>query len=242
MNVEPPPKTLSDHFEMQFALRGNDRLVQLRIGAEHEGRIFVVQRRKPRGHFVLFTPRLRLQRGVNVRARIFRHGKFHRMIPGAERVAGVRLLEFHCRANVARAQTRHRLARVAVEQKNLPDAFRDVAVGVEQIAAGRDLSGINSEERQLAEVFFIHCLEHLQHRLGATDFHLRLSARAFRIDLLAIERRGTVFPNKIEQAPDADVRSGRRAEERDEHLRLHRRVNARAKFLLRQRTLLEKFV
>src|SRR5437016_12134414 len=72
MKVEPPPQTLSDHFEMQFALRGNDRLVQLRIGAEHEGRIFVVQCRKPRGHFVLFTPCLRLQRGVNARARIFR--------------------------------------------------------------------------------------------------------------------------------------------------------------------------
>ena len=80
-----------------------------------------MQRRQPRGHFVLFTSRLGLQRGVNVRARIFRHGKFHRMIRRAKRVAGVRVLEFfHRRANVARAETRHRLARPAVEQKNLP--------------------------------------------------------------------------------------------------------------------------
>ena len=163
---------------------------------------------------------------------------------GAERVAGMRLLEFHRRANVARAETRHRLARVAVEQKNLPDAFRDVAVGVEQIAAGSDLPRINPEERKLAEMFFIHRLEHLQHRLGATDFHLHLgaAARVFCIDLLAIERRGTVFRDEVEQAPDADVRRGRGAEERDEHLRLPRRVNTRAKFLLRQRALLEKFV
>ena len=80
MKAEPPPKTLRDHFEMQFALRGNDRLVQLRIDAENKSRIFVVQRREPRGQFVLFTLRLELQRGVNVRTRIFRHGKFQRMI------------------------------------------------------------------------------------------------------------------------------------------------------------------
>src|SRR5499427_5446996 len=84
MKPETPLKTLSDHFEMQFALRGNDRLMQLRIDAENKCRIFVVQRREPRGHFVLFTSRLRLQRGVNVRARIFRHGKFQRMIGGAK--------------------------------------------------------------------------------------------------------------------------------------------------------------
>src|SRR2546430_11269312 len=130
MKPEPPPKALSDHFEMQFALRGNDRLMQLRIDTENKCRIFVVQRREPRGHFVLFTLRLGLQRGVNVRARIFRHGKFHRMIRGAKRVAGVRVPELYRRANVARTETRHRLARLAVWQKNLPDAFADLALGL----------------------------------------------------------------------------------------------------------------
>src|SRR5262249_56096634 len=94
MNVESPPQTLSDHFEMQLALRGNDRLMQLRIDTENKCRIFVVQGRKPCGYFVFFSSRLELQRCVNVRARIFRRGKFHRMIRGAERVAGVRLLYF----------------------------------------------------------------------------------------------------------------------------------------------------
>ena len=79
--------------------------MQLRIDTENKCRIFVVQRREPRGHFVLFTWRLGLQRGVNVRARIFRHGKFHRMIRRAKCVAGVRVLEFHRRANVSRAET-----------------------------------------------------------------------------------------------------------------------------------------
>jgi hypothetical protein len=36
MNTEPPPKTLRDELEMQFALSGNDRLVLLRIGAENK--------------------------------------------------------------------------------------------------------------------------------------------------------------------------------------------------------------
>jgi len=60
MKPKPPSKALSDHFEMQFALRGNDRLMQLRIDTENKCRIFVVQRREPRCHFVLFTWRLGL--------------------------------------------------------------------------------------------------------------------------------------------------------------------------------------
>ena len=203
MNVEPPPKTLGDDFEMQFALRGNDRLVQLGIDAENKGRIFVVQRREARGHFVLLTLRLGLQRGVNVRVRIFRRGKFHRMIRGAKRVAGVRVLELHHRANVARAETRHRLARLAVEQINLPDAFGDVAVGVEQIAAGRDVPGINPEERKLAEVLFVHRLEHLQHRLGAAECHFQLVAAA-RVS-------ASTFSRSTGEEPYFAMKSSRRA-------------------------------
>src|SRR5262249_55440595 len=151
MKTEPPPKTFRDHFKMQFALRGNDRLMQLRIDTENKCRIFVVQRREPRGHFVLFTWRLGLQRGVNVLARIFRAGKFPWVIRRAKRAAGLRVLEFHCRANVTGAETRHCLARVAIEQKNLADALGGGAVGVEQITAGRDLPGVDPEERKLSK-------------------------------------------------------------------------------------------
>ena len=106
MHVEPPLQTLCDHVKMQFALRGNDGLVQFRIDAENKCRVFVMQGGETRGHFVLFTSRFGLQRGVNIRSRIFRHGKFQRMIRSAKRVAGVRLLEFHRRANVAGAEAR----------------------------------------------------------------------------------------------------------------------------------------
>src|SRR5262249_49720795 len=104
MKTESPPKTLSDHFKMLFPLGGNDRLRQLGRDAENKCRIFVVQRREPRGHFVLFTSYLELQRGVNVRPRILRHRKFDRMIRCAKRVASVGVLEFHGRTNVARAE------------------------------------------------------------------------------------------------------------------------------------------
>src|SRR5262245_51448799 len=113
------------------------------------------------------------------------------MIRGAKSVAGMRVLEFYGRANVARTEARHRLPRLAVEQKNLPDAFGDVTVGVEGIAASRDLTGINPEKRKLAKVFFVHRLEHLQHWLSASDFHFYLGAatRVLCIDLFAIEGR-----------------------------------------------------
>ena len=72
------------------------------------------------------------------------------------------------------------------------------------------MPGINPEERKLAEMFFIHRLEHLQHRLGAADlyFDLRAAARVFCIDLLAIERRGIVFRDEVQQTPDTDVGRG----------------------------------
>ena len=44
------------------------------------------------------------------------------------------------------------IVRDATLDRLLTDAFRGVAVGVDQIAAGRDLPGINPEERKLAEV------------------------------------------------------------------------------------------
>ena len=116
---------------MQFALRGNDRLMQLRIDPEEKSRIFIVQGGKPRGHLVLFTLGLQLECGVNVRARIFRHGKFYGMIRGAKGVAGMGVLEFDRRADVTRAKPRDHLAGMTVEQENLADPFRDVAVGVE---------------------------------------------------------------------------------------------------------------
>src|SRR5437660_11370690 len=105
MKPEPPPKALSDHFEMQFALRGNDRLMQLRIDTENKCRIFVVQRREPRGHFVLFTWRLGSQRADNVRARTFRHARFQRIIRRADCGPGVRGREYPRRADVSRAGT-----------------------------------------------------------------------------------------------------------------------------------------
>ena len=102
----------------------------------------------------------------------------------------MRVFEFNRRANVARAETGRRLAGLAIEHKNLPNAFRDVSIGIERIAPGRDLPGINPEERKLAEVFFVHRLEHLQHWLGAVDFHFQLgaTARVLGIHLLSIER------------------------------------------------------
>ena len=162
----------------------------------------------------------------------------------AKRVAGVRVLELDHRADVAGAERADRLARLAVEQVNLPDALVDLAVAVEQIHAGGDRAGIDAEERQFAEMRLGHRLEDVEPPVrgssSATSTSLPLAST--RLDLFAVHRRRAVFGDEIHQPRDADVVFRRRAEQRDEQFLLHRRVDAGAEFLLRQAALLEKLV
>ena len=157
------------------------------------------------------------------------------MFQRAERVAGVRVLELHDRADVARAERVNGLAGLAVEQENLADALGDFAVAVEQIRAGGHRAGIDAEKRQLAELRLGHVLEDVGHGLGVVEDDLGLIAVGVnRRDIFAVHRRRAVFGDEIHQARDADIFFRRGGEERDEQFLLHRRVDAGAEFLLRQ--------
>jgi hypothetical protein len=78
MHVETAAQSIRQHFQMQFSLGGNDRLVQFGIHPVKEGRILLVQRSEPGRDFVLLARSVRLQRGVNGRFGPFDSRQRHR--------------------------------------------------------------------------------------------------------------------------------------------------------------------
>ena len=180
---------------------------------------------------------------MNVGLGINHLGQGHGLFRVAQRVAGVRVPEFHGRGDVAGAEGVDRLAGLAVEQINLSDALIHLAIAVIQVHAGGNRPGIDAKERQLAEMRLGHRLENIKHRfrIVQADLHFRVVG-IDRLDFLAVHGRGAVFGDEIHQARDADVIFRRSAKQRDERFLLHRRVDAGAKFLLRQAAFFEKLV
>ena len=120
MDVVSAAQTVGDDFQMQFTLRGNDRLVQLAVHDIKKRRVFLVQRGEAGGDLILLAFHAGDERGVDVRLGINHLRQRHRMFQRAERVAGVRVLELHHRADVARTERVDGLAGLAVEQKIWP--------------------------------------------------------------------------------------------------------------------------
>ena len=55
LHLVPAPQTIGEHAQMQFALGGNNRLVQLRVHVVEQGRILFVQCRQSRGDLVFLA-------------------------------------------------------------------------------------------------------------------------------------------------------------------------------------------
>ena len=108
MGVEAAAQAVHDHFQMQFALRRNDRLVQFRIDAINKGRVLLVQRGQAGRDLVLLALGGDLQRGVDGGLRILHLGQLDRARRRAQGVAGVRVLQLDHRADVAAVQFLHR--------------------------------------------------------------------------------------------------------------------------------------
>ena len=145
---------------------------------------------QPRGDLVFLAFDTAAQRGVNVWPRVLHRRNGHRPLGAAERVAGVRVLQFDNRANIPCAQRRHSFSDLSVEQINLADLLRGTPRRVVQFAAELHRPGIHAKERELTELRFAHRLEHVEHRLGIGQGDLDIfSIHIVGRDLLAIHRR-----------------------------------------------------
>jgi hypothetical protein len=65
VHIETACKTIHQHLEVQFALGGDDGLVEFRVHTENEGGILFVQGSQPGGYFVFLAFGSRLEGGVD---------------------------------------------------------------------------------------------------------------------------------------------------------------------------------
>ena len=170
-------------------------------------------------------------------------GKRDGMFRRTQRVAGVRVPELHHRTDVARAQRSDRLPVLAIQQVDLADAFGDFAVAVEQVCAAVDRAGIDAEKGKFAKMRLGHGLENIGDGFAALQRDQGFVAVGIKgRDFFPVHGRGTVLGDEIHEPRDADVFFRRGGEQGDEQLSLHRHMDARPEFLLRQGALLKILV
>ena len=242
MGVESAFQAVHQHIQVQFALGGNDRLVQFRIDAIDKSGVFLMQRRQAGRDLVFLALGGAVQRGMNGGLRILHLHQFDRPRRGAQGVARMRVLQLHHRANIAPGQFLHHGAILSVENIKLADALDHAAISVKKFHARLEAPGINAEKGKLAEVRLGHRLENVGDRLRVGQPDLRRRAAAVHGGVaFAINRRGTVFGDEIHQARHTNIGLGRRAEERNKMLLLHGGMYAGAKLLFRQPAFVQVF-
>ncbi len=132
-----------------------------------EGWVLLVQRGQAGRDFVLVTFGIQFERGMNIGLWINHLGQRNDQPGAAQRVAGVSVLEFDDRTDVAGVEGVHRRATFPVENVDLADFFGDPSVAVVEFRSDLDRAGVEAEEREFAELGFAHGLEDIQDRLRA---------------------------------------------------------------------------
>ena len=156
---------VGQHSQVQIALGRHHGLMQFAVHVIEEGRVFFVQRGQAGRDFVLLAFRVQLERGVNVGFRIDHLGQRDDHARAAERVAGVRVLEFNDCADVAGVEAVDRRAVFTVEDVDLANLFGDAAVAVVKLRPNFCRAGVKPEKREFAKLRLAHGLEDIENRL-----------------------------------------------------------------------------
>src|SRR3989442_1114160 len=159
VDLELPLHALDQHFQVQLAHPGDDRLRRLGVAMNAERRIFLGELLQRDGELVLVGLGLGLDSD-----RDHRLGELHRLEDDrvalvAQGVAGLRVLEPDSRGDVAGAHFVDLLALVGVHLQQPPDALPLVLRAVIDVRTRREDARIDPEERQLPDVRIGHDLE-----------------------------------------------------------------------------------
>src|SRR3954464_854352 len=159
VDVELALEAVDDDLEVQLAHAGDQRLAGLVVGVDAKGRILLAQPLQARAELVLVGLRLRLDRdrddGIRERHRL----ELDRRRVDGERVARRRVLEADARGDLPRADLLALLAVIRVHLEDAADPLGLAGRRVEDAVAGLDLTGVDAEVRQLADVRVGHDLE-----------------------------------------------------------------------------------
>src|SRR4030095_16321416 len=130
IDLVPAFQAIADHLKVQLALGGNDRLMQFRIHMVNESWVFFVECSQTLGDLVLVPFRVELQSGMNIGSGIFHLCQGNGHPRTAKGVAGVSVLKLDDRSNIACVQMGYTGPDLPVQNINLPDFFRDLAVAI----------------------------------------------------------------------------------------------------------------
>ena len=149
----------------------------------------------------------------------------------AQRVAGAGILQAGQRDDVAGERFLDVLAVIGVHQQHAADALFLVLGRVEHRRAGLDLAGIDAAEGDRADERIVHDLE-AEHRerlaVVRQAQHFLACLHVDALDRLAIDRRGQIGDNRVEQRLHALVLERRAAKDRNEGDLPHRLADAGA--------------
>lgn len=230
-----------DDLEVEFALAGDDGLVEFGIDFVEEGLVLLVEGGEAGGDFIFFAFGFKAERGMDIGFGIFDFREGDGVFGMAEGVTGVGILEFDGGADVAGVQGFDGDAILAIEGVDLSEAFGGFAVAVEEVLADAGGAGVEAEEREFAELGFAHCLEHVEDGIGVVEGDADgVVIGVEGIDFGAIHGRGTVFGDKIHETGDADIGFGRGAEDGDEGLFLDGLMDTGAHFVFGEAALGEE--
>ncbi|MFM1943499.1 MAG: hypothetical protein RI897_2481 [Verrucomicrobiota bacterium] len=135
VDFEPGFETLGEHLEVEFALAGDDCLVEFAVDVVEERLVFLVEGGEAGGDLVFFAFGFEAQGGVDIGFGVFDFGEFDGFFVQAERIAGVGILELDDGSDVAAEHLVHRVTILAVDAKDLAEAFVELSVGVIEFAA-----------------------------------------------------------------------------------------------------------
>src|SRR5581483_247671 len=206
---------INDDLQVEFTHAADDGLATFGIGIHAEGGIFLRQLGQRLAHLLLVGLGLGLDCHRDHRLGEldgFQHDGFVGIANG---IARRDVAQPHAGADVAGVDLADLLARVGVHPEQAANALGLALHWIKHAVAGLELSGVNTNERQLADERVGHDLEGQGgKRLVVVGFARdRLSGiRVDTLDRRNVERRGQVIRHGIQQRRHALVLEGRAAQ------------------------------
>ena len=168
-DVELAHHAVDDDLEVQLTHAADDGLVRFRVRVDLERRVFLHELRERDAHLFLVDLGLRLDGDGDDRLRERHRLEDDRLVPVADRVAGGDAAQTDGGADVARPHFLDLFALVRVHLQQAADAL-GVALGrVEHGGARLDVTGVDAEERQLADERVGHDLEDERRRTARSS-------------------------------------------------------------------------
>ncbi len=147
LDVELPLHALEHDLEMELPHSADDRLPEFRVVRVNEGRVLLVQLGERVADLLLLAFLVGLDRhGDDGRGEIHA-AQNDRVLPGAERVSGMRPLELRDHPDVAAHEIRDFGAILSLHDPDVRQSLVVVARGVGQVGPARDLAAQDAEIR-----------------------------------------------------------------------------------------------